>query len=269
LNRSNSTKTQRADGIDQKKGADMNLILLCAGYATRLYPLTKDKPKPLLPINGKPMIEYIIDKVAAYDFIKNAYIITNNKFYGAFCTWQASYSSRVKIEVINDGTESDEDKLGAIGDLAYVIDKTKIEGETFVIAGDNLFDFELDGFFKLFREKKTLAVIGAFDVGDRELAKQFGILGIDRDNKIISFIEKPKDPPSTFASLAMYLFSKEGLHLVNDYIDRGLNKDQPGHYIRWLAETKTIHAVVCRGHWFDIGNFESYEKANKYYSEKS
>ncbi|MBN1493286.1 MAG: nucleotidyltransferase family protein [Candidatus Omnitrophica bacterium] len=247
----------------------MNLILLCAGYATRLYPLTKDKPKPLLPVNGKPIIEYSLEKIAKYQEIQNVYIITNNRFYGLFCEWQKAYAYQHPIEVINDGTESDDDKLGAIGDLAYVIDKKNIESETLVIAGDNLFDFDLDDFFKLYRDKNALAVIGAFDVEDRELAKQYGILDIDENNKIVSFVEKPRDPPSTFASLALYLFSKEGIHLVNDYIDRGLNKDQPGHYIRWLSENKTIYAVVCRGHWFDIGDFDSYEKANKFYSENT
>ncbi|MFC1809310.1 nucleotidyltransferase family protein [Candidatus Omnitrophota bacterium] len=246
----------------------MNVILLCAGYATRLYPLTEDKPKPLLPVNEKPIIEYILEKIEHYDEISNVYIITNNKFYGAFCEWKDSYSSKKNIEVINDGTESDEDKLGAIGDLAFVIDKKRIHEKTLIIAGDNLFDFNLDQFFSLFNEKNALGVIGAFDVKDKELAKQYGILDIDEEGRIVSFVEKPKDPPSTFASLALYLFSKEGIGLVNDYIDRGLNKDQPGHYIRWLSENKVVHGVVCNGHWFDIGDFESYEKANAFYGTK-
>lgn len=245
----------------------MNLILLCAGYATRLYPLTQDKPKPLLPVSGKPIIEYTLEKISKYSEIDNVYIITNNKFYQHFCKWQESYKGSQRVEVINDGTESDDDKLGAIGDLAYVMDKKDIQNETLVIAGDNLFDFDLDEFFELYRAKNAVAVIGAFDVADKELAKQYGILDIDEDNKIVSFVEKPEDPPSTYASLALYMFSEEGVHLVNDYIDRGLNKDQPGHYIRWLAENKTVYALVFRGHWFDVGDFESYEKANKFYSE--
>lgn len=240
----------------------MNLIVLCAGYATRLYPLTKDHPKPLLPIDGRPIIEYILEKFLGKDHFKNIYIITNQKFYSAFQDWSKQYDCSIPIEVVNDHTTSDDDKLGAIGDMAYIIKEKNITGETVVIAGDNLFDFSLDLFFKNARDQGVHAGIAAFDVQDRELAKKYGIVKINDAHRVVSFIEKPADPPSTFASLGVYFFSAEGVSLIAKYLAGGGNPDQPGNYIKWLTDHYSVFGAVFLGTWFDIGDIDSYEKAN-------
>lgn len=247
----------------------MEVIVLCAGYATRLYPLTENCPKPLLPLADKPILDYILEKVVKFKEVSRIHIITNNKFASHFEEWKKKSKLPKPLFVINDGTTSDADKLGAIGDLAFTIQQQKIRTETLVIAGDNLFDFELDGFLKFAKTCGSVALVGACDVGDRELAKKYGILALAKDGKVTSFVEKPKDPPSTFASMAIYYFTPKSVALIDDYLKAGLNKDQPGHYIRWLAETQGIHGYVFKGHWFDIGDIHSYQHADQFYRNRS
>ena len=246
----------------------MNVILLCAGYATRLYPLTEHRPKPLLPVAGKPIIEYIMKACCDAVTVDGFYIVTNDKFADTFEEWKKDCSGTVPIHVINDGTTSDTNKLGAIGDMAFAIEQGRLSGATLVVAGDNLFDFPLQPFFAFTQQCPGEVVVGGYDVGDRELAKRYGILAVDDKGHVTSFVEKPADPPSTFASLGLYYFSEHGRALISEYLAGGGNKDQPGHYIKWLSENYTAYAYVFRGHWFDIGDMQSYEKAQEFYHKK-
>ena len=241
----------------------MKAVLLCAGYATRLYPLTKDKPKPLLPIAGdKSMLEWLLDHLSKVPKVDAVYLVTNDKFAGHFESWAKDKKFPWPLVTVNDKTTSNETRLGAIGDLNYVLTTQKIGAEDLIVlAGDNYFDFDLPFFVAQAEKKRPHGSIAVYDVGDRELAKQYGLVSRAADGKILEFFEKPKDPPTTLASCGIYWLPKETRVLLDRYIAGGHNADQPGHYMSWLAQTDGLYAVPLQGVWLDIGDLQSYEKA--------
>lgn len=243
----------------------MKVIVLCAGYATRLYPLTKDKPKPLLPVAGRPILEWILNRLKEVASIEKIYAVTNHRFAPHFEDWAKKINYPWPVEIVDDQTTSNENRLGAIGDLIYVLKEKKIgEEDLLVIAGDNFFDFELRAFMKNAEVKRPHPVIAIFDVRDRELAKQYGLVKLGEDGHILEFYEKPANPPTTLASCGLYFLPKETRVLLDRYVRSGHNLDQPGHYMRWLAETDSLYAVSLKGQWLDIGDRASYEKANAF-----
>jgi len=239
------------------------VILLCAGYAVRLYPLTKDQPKPLLPIAGRPLLEYILDQVKAVKEVTKVFVVTNHRFAGHFERWAKSVTAPWPLIVVDDQTTSNEHRLGAIGDLCYVLKTQKIgEDDLLVVAGDNLFDFDLCRFVELAKEKAPHAVIATFDVGSKELAAQYGLVKMAKDGKVFEFFEKPKHPPTTLASCGIYWLPRQTTVLLDRYLSSGHNADQPGHYMKWLAQEDSLFAVSLKGRWYDIGDLTSYQKAN-------
>jgi glucose-1-phosphate thymidylyltransferase len=241
----------------------MKVIILCAGYATRLYPLTENQPKPLLPVGGKPILEWILEKVEKIKNVEAVYLVTNQKFSGHFESWAEKKKYPWPVEVVNDRTESNETRLGAIGDLAYVIRTKKLPpDDLLVIAGDNFFDFDLASFTAAGDDKRPHGVIAVYDVGDRELAKRYGLVRTSPAGKIEEFQEKPAQPLTTLASSGIYWLPKEIWGLLDTYISSGHNTDQPGHYMRWLAENSGLYAFPLKGKWLDIGDLASYQKAN-------
>jgi glucose-1-phosphate thymidylyltransferase len=241
----------------------MKAVILCAGYATRLYPLTENQPKPLLPVGGKPILEWILERVAKVRGIDAVYLVSNQKFAGHFTEWARETRHPWRIEVVNDRTTSNETRLGAIGDLAYVIREKKVApDDLLVIAGDNLFDFDLASFVSFGEGKRPHGVIAVYDVGDRELAKHYGLVKTSADGKVQEFQEKPPEPKTTLASSGIYWLPKDIWGLLDTYISSGHNTDQPGHYMRWLAETSGLYAFPLKGKWLDIGDLASYQKAN-------
>jgi len=243
----------------------MKALIMAAGYAVRLYPLTQNQPKPLLPIAGKPIIEYIIEKLEVFQEIDEIYVVTNNKFYPHFLNWNEKYKSNKKIEILNDGTLSPEDRLGAIGDINFTIKNKKINDDLLIIAGDNLFDFGLKELKEYFQNKQL--VICAYDVGDIELSKKYGILSVNGNGKVYSFLEKPAQPPSTLAALGIYLFKKDKLSLIDRYLNEGNNHDAPGFFIQWAYQVEDVYAYVFKGNWYDIGDMISYKKADDFYNK--
>ena len=207
--------------------------MLAAGYATRLYPLTKDRPKPLLEVAGKPMLNYIVEKISEVDEIDKIFLITNAQFFRHFTDWKKSYKGKKDIIIVNDNTLSDADKLGAVGDMQFILEKEKIHDDLLVIAGDNLFEFSLNDFVVYFRKKKG-NVAALYDIKDKELAKRFGVVSIDSNNKLTGFEEKPKNPKTSLIAICCYLFPKQKLFRIKEYLHIGGNKDAPGHYIEWL-----------------------------------
>ncbi len=246
----------------------MKVILLCAGYATRLYPLTKNKPKPLLNVADKPIIEYLLDDIKGIKKVDKIYIVTNNKFADIFEKWKNEFQYPLPIVIINDKTMSNDDRLGAIGDLRYTIQEGQIDDDILVIGGDNLFDLDLGDFSKFAERKKPYASIAVFDVKKKELAKKYGLVDLNKDRQVIDFKEKPEQPTTTLASLALYFYPKETLSLIDEYFDKGNNPDQPGHYAAWLSHKDKVFAYTFDGHWFDVGDFDSLEKANLFYENK-
>ncbi|KKR79111.1 MAG: Nucleotidyl transferase [Candidatus Nomurabacteria bacterium GW2011_GWA2_40_9] len=239
----------------------MDAIILAAGYATRLYPLTENPPKPLLKAAGKAIIEHILGKIAELGGIKKIYIVTNNKFAANFEEWAKNFESDFIVKIINDGTESNEDRLGAIGDMQHVIEKNSIDDDTIVIAGDNLFEFHLNGPMSLFRKKKS-DVIVLYDVKDFELAKHYGVVEV-KGGLLEKFEEKPAHPSSTLVSTGVYLFTRKTASLIKKYLEQGNNPDKSGSFVEWLHKREKVYAYITDKRWYDIGSFEQLEKADR------
>jgi glucose-1-phosphate thymidylyltransferase len=244
----------------------MKALILAAGYATRLYPLTKDKAKPLLPLGGKPIIDYIVQSIETVSCIDCIYVVTNSKFAPSFESWAAERERGIPIKVVDDGTVSDDDKRGAIGDIKFVLEKECVDDDLIVIGGDNLFELDLGAVVSFFKEKGITIV--AYDVEDREAAKRFGIVAVDGSGRVLDFQEKPVEPPSTLAAIAMYLFPRESLGMFQVYADEGNNLDQPGRYIQWLYKRRSVFAYIYKGVWYDIGDLEMYRQADRQIRER-
>jgi glucose-1-phosphate thymidylyltransferase len=247
----------------------MNILILAAGYATRLYPLTLNKAKPLLEVAGKPMLEWVLDNLAPVPDVSTVYIVTNNKFAADFQAWADGYSHRqpeVKFRIINDRSMSDQDKLGAIGDIHLVIREEHLENDDLmVIAGDNLFSESLESFAATARQHE--ATLATYDVGDLEAIKKYNNLTLDPDGKILAFEEKPANPTGTITGIALYYFAKSTIPLFDTYIDEGNNPDQPGRFIQWLYKRMPVYTAPISGTWFDIGSKETLEEANEIFAK--
>lgn len=249
----------------------MKAIILAAGYATRLYPLTIDKPKGLLPIKNKPMIEYIINKIEEIKEIDKIYIVTNNKFDNVFNDWKKSRGNLFtkKIEIVNDNTNSNETRLGGIGDLCLAIDNRKINDDILILNSDNLFDFSLKEFINQFNINKNI-INGTFFLDDFNEVKKHGVVKIDKsNNQIIEFQEKPENPKSNLISIGIYVFPKETINLIKKYFKSGNNNEGPGYLIKYFCEKKdiTVNSFLFKGKLYDIGNLKTYNKINEIWKE--
>jgi glucose-1-phosphate thymidylyltransferase len=247
----------------------MNVLILAAGYATRLYPLTLTKAKPLLEVAGKPMIEWVLDNLAHVPDIDTVYVVTNNKFAADFQEWAGGYEKRQpnrKLKIINDGSTDDSDKLGAIGDISLVLMRENlVSDDLIIVAGDNLFSEPLTDFAA--HARGSDATLATYDVGDLEAIKKYSAITLDADGVITSFEEKPTDPKSTLTGIALYYFSRETLPLFTTYIAAGNNPDQPGRFIQWLYTRKPVKTHQIRGTWFDIGSKETLAEANELFKQ--
>lgn len=244
----------------------MKALVLAAGYGTRLQAIAKDTPKPLLPINGKPMLNFILDELAQINGVSEYVIVTNNKFYGQFVQWQQSQGTlKDKIRIVNDGTNSNEDRLGSVGDMHFVWDSEKEADDWLVVGGDNLFDFDLTAYIAMARAKAPAVTVGAYDIKDISQAHMFGIILMDQAGKIVSFEEKPAKPKSTLVTMCFYYFPKQTLGFIGDFFKESLSSDAAGGYIKWLSEKKEVYGFQFQGTWYDIGSVESYYEAqNKF-----
>tara|TARA_Y100000034_G_scaffold129472_1_gene186004 strand:+ start:140 stop:868 length:729 start_codon:yes stop_codon:yes gene_type:complete len=237
---------------------------LAAGYATRLGELTKNKSKPLLEVANKPIVQHIADKVQQIPDIDEIFVVTNNKFYQDFLDWKNSYESSLKITIVNDNTVSNDDRLGAVGDIHFVIENMKVRDDLLVIAGDNLFGFSLPSFVDYFTERENKSIVAFKDLQDPLKVKgRYGV-GILHGSQVIDFEEKPQEPRSTLAATACYLFSRDDLYLVRE-VAEDLGCDAPGNLVKHLATKSEMHGFVFTDHWFDIGSLDQLEEAGKLY----
>jgi len=246
----------------------MRVIILAAGYATRLYPLTLTQPKPLLPVAGKPMIEHVLDNLASINGLERIYIVTNARFATHFQKWADQYQAtkaRLDFSVVNDGSTDDNNKLGAIGDLHLVLTRERVDDDIIVVAGDNLFSEDLAEFGRFCAAKKT-PVLAVYDVKDLEQVKKYNSINVDQDGRITFFEEKPKSPTSTLTGIALYYYPKSTLPLIRQYISEGNNPDQPGRLVEWLYKRVPVFTWSVPGLWYDIGSKESLEEANRIFS---
>ncbi len=238
----------------------MQCVLLAAGYATRLYPLTENMPKALLKLGDKTILEMVTDKIDEVSDVENIYIVTNEKFYKQFEKWCESYKGPKKVKVINDHTTSNDNRLGAIGDLKYVIDTENINDEILVMASDNIFDFSLCDFVDMYRSKNA-DMICAHTIENKEDLHSMGVVELDGDGKVTSFEEKPKQPESDLGVPPFYLYKRDTLPLIDKYLKEGNNPDAPGHFIPWLIGKNDVYAYVFDAVRIDIGTPESYYDA--------
>jgi len=247
----------------------MNALILAAGYATRLYPLTLNKAKPLLEVGGKPIIEWLLDNLADVPGLGTVYIVTNAKFASDFQNWANAYRGQhpeMTIKIINDGSKSDDDKLGAIGDINLVLMRENLTNEDLlVIAGDNLFQQPLRDFVNA--AKHSAATVAVHNVGNLEAMKKYGTVTVDENGVITNFEEKPEKPKSTLAAVALYYYSREVLPLFTTYLAAGNNPDQPGLFLQWLYTRKPVNTFEIKGRWLDIGSKETLENADKVFAK--
>jgi glucose-1-phosphate thymidylyltransferase len=245
----------------------MKAVVLAAGYATRLYPLTENQPKPLLKVGGKAIIEWILDKVCLIEDIDEIFIVTNDRFYNNFAEWERTISYSKKIKIINDGTLSNEDRLGAVGDINFVLQKENIDDDLLVIAGDNLFGFSLSEFID-FRKNNSKSIVAFRDLQDFDKVKgRFGV-GILEGTKVVDFEEKPMEPRSSLASTACYVFNKEDLRLIGKLLEEG-SADNPGDLVKFLVSNSEVHGFTFTDHWFDVGTHESLREADEAYQNEN
>src|SRR5258706_1256543 len=247
----------------------MKALLLGAGYATRLYPLTRERPKPLLPIGGVSILERICEKLFKVPGLDRIFIVTNHRFAGHYYSWLRDFHGGkppIPIEIFDDLTTSNDDRLGAIGDIDFVIHHAKIDDDLMVIAGDNLFEFSLAEFVKFAKAKGSAVCIK--DLKSKDLASLYGVVKVNKAGKIVDFEEKPPVPESTLIAIGVYYYGKPTLKLLRQYLEEGHKKDAPGDFVAWLHGQIELYAWPVKGEWYDIGDIDSYNKANEQYLKK-
>ena len=246
----------------------MKTVILAAGYGTRLYPLTIDKPKALLEVGGKTILDRLVKKIELIKDNDEIFIVTNEKFTKSFENWVKSVKYSTKISVINDKTISNETRLGAIGDINLALNREKIDDDLLITGSDNLFELDLREFVKFSITKKPSSSMMLFDVKDIKFATKYGICALDENNKIINFEEKPAVPKSTLAATALYFIPKEIVPKIHEYMKTDLSKDAPGNLMKWLAGEDKVFGYVLESAWYDIGDIESLKKADMEFSAK-
>ncbi len=244
----------------------MKAIILAAGYATRLYPLTIDKPKALLPIANKPILDYIVDEIETIEEIDDLIIVSNHKFYPNFEKWCKEKESRLNIIVLNDNTTDDTNKLGAIGDIEYAIEKLNIDDDILVMAGDNIFTFKLKDYYNAYKEKNSDFVL-VKEMDRIEDLRRMANVEITSDGKVVGMVEKPQNPKTNLAAFASYIYKKDTVPLIKKYLQDGNNPDAPGFFPSWLYKHKDVYAYTFTGECYDIGTPESYKEVNDIFSK--
>jgi len=240
----------------------MKCLILAAGYATRLYPLTENFPKPLLKVGEKTILDWLVDDIDTAGLVDEYVVISNHKYAPHFCEWANAKTQ--KITVVDDGTISNETRLGAVKDIQFAIDQLGLDDEMLVIAGDNVLDFSLTRFMAYAREKKTTCVMRYFEAKPEKLRK-CGVALIDQNDLILSLEEKPEEPKSNWCTPPFYYYTKQDARMVKTGIEQGCGTDAPGSYIAWLSALVPVHSMEMPGSRYDIGNLESYRQVQATY----
>lgn len=242
----------------------MKALILAAGYATRLYPLTQDKAKALLPVGGRPIIDYIMDQILTLDTVSEIHVVSNHRFIDQFESWADAYRptmrqrSDVHLVIHDDGSTSEDDRLGAIGDIQFCIEAGSIDDDLLVIAGDNLFTFALRDAYQVFSHYGDDMVLARRMPGADDLSR-YAIAEIDQYGHVISLEEKPASPKTDIAVFATYFYRRDTLPLFREYLDAGQSPDAPGHFPAWLYQRKPVRVYLFDGLCIDIGTRQSYE----------
>ena len=238
----------------------MTSIILAAGYATRMYPLTLNYPKPLLEVGGKKIIDWLIEDLEKSG-VERTVVVSNHKFISQFQAWA---EGRENIIVVDDGAEDNDHRLGAVKDIEFAIEKANIDDDIVVLAGDNVLNFSLSSFIDYGREKKTSCIM-RHEEKDKNKLRKTGVIEINEDELVLNMEEKPKEPKSNWAVPPFYYYTKEDKDLIKEGIASGCGTDAPGSFVSWLVKTRPVHAYRMIGERFDVGSIEGYEKIKKEY----
>jgi len=246
----------------------MKAIILAGGYAKRLWPITRHQPKQLLPVAGKTMIEYPLEKIEIVRLIDESIISINAYFEFNFREWFSKYQVRKKTKIVIEKTYSQDEKLGSVGAIDFLIKKLKIKSSIFIVAGDNLFEFSVRKFYNFYLKTKS-PLLALYDIKDKKKIKgRYGVVELDKDCKIIDFQEKPKKPKTGLVNTGCLMLPRRDLNLIHKYLKEGNSPDALGYFIKWLVKRRNVYGYVFDNPWFDIGSFDAYDEANKYYREQ-
>src|SRR3989338_4679956 len=270
----------------RRKGG-VKALILAAGYGTRLYPLTKKHPKALLAVAGRPILDYIVEKIARVKEISGIVVVTNDKFFPQFQEWakkiedkpagsglasnSQSHKPAARIKILNDGTRSESGRLGAIGDIHFALSKETILEDTLILGGDNLFEDGLSGFMEFAQSKRSKAIVGVYDIarppsagGRQQMARKYGVVKLGPAGKIIDFTEKPRQPQSSLIATCIYYIPKEKLRYFQEYLnDPGNEYDSSGSFISWLSRKEDVYGFIFKKRWYDIGDPQVYQEADR------
>ena len=240
----------------------MKCLVLAAGYATRLYPLTENFPKPLLEVKEKTILDWLIDDIDTIGAVDEYIVISNHKYAHHFSAWAKTKAQ--KITIVDDGTETNETRLGAVKDIQYAIETLGLHDDMLVIAGDNVLDFSLTELIRYAKEKQTSCIMRYYEPDSKRLLKS-GVVTIDENDKVLKMTEKSPTPATHWCCPPFYYYTKKDVALVEKGIANGCGTDAPGSYISWLCEQTTVHAMEMPGKRYDIGDLASYEKVKAEY----
>ena len=244
----------------------MVCILLAAGYATRMYPLTENFPKPLLEIKGKPILDWVVDDLSSGGRIDRYVVISNHKFLPHFQKWvEVKRSQGIPVEILDDGSTDNDNRLGAVKDIEFAIEKLGLSDDLLVLAGDNVMDFSFDSFVAYFEQKQTTCIM-RYRVPGLKGPCKFGVATVDSDGRVLNMVEKPQVPESEWAVPPFYIYRKSDLDLFRKGIESGCKTDAPGSFIEWLCKQTAVHAFEMPGQRFDVGSIEGYEKIRATYT---
>lgn len=242
----------------------MIALVLAAGYATRLYPLTQGFPKPLLPVQGKAVLDWLMDDVERIPAVERTVVVSNHAFVGFFDEWKIAYRPDKPLVVVDDGSTSNANRLGAVKDILFAIDREKLDDDLLVLAGDNVLEFSLRAFTDYFARKQASCIMRHLEP-DKERLRRTGVAVVDRDDRVLSMEEKPAEPKSTWAVPPFYCFRREDLSLLVQAVAEGCPTDAPGSFISWACARMPVYAMRMPGRRFDIGNLESYRMVQHEY----
>jgi len=243
----------------------MKAVILAGGYGTRISAITKGRSKVLMPVAGRPVVEYVVDTVNTVDDVDEIVLVTNDRYYQDFCEWSDGYDHEGRLTVINDHTNSNQDRLGAVGDVIFAVETGQINDDLLVVAGDNICDFDLKAM--RMKAKTSGSTIALYDVGSVEEAKKFSNVEMDKEGRIVKFVEKPEAPEDSLVAVALYMICQQELALLDAYKREGNSLDLLGGFIEWACGRASIYGYRCGGTWWDIGDPAIYAEANEHYSK--
>ena len=240
----------------------MKCLILAAGYATRLYPLTENFPKPLLQVGEKTILDWLIDDIDESGLVDEYIVISNHRFAHHFDAWAAEKTQH--ITVLDDGTETNDTRLGAVKDIQFAIEKLRLDSDLLVIAGDNLLDFSLTSFIRYAVAKGGSCILRYYEPDVQRLRK-CGVVTVDESDRVLRMAEKPQDPESHWCCPPFYYYTREAARMVATGIGAGCGTDAPGSFIAWLCAQLPVYAMEMPGKRYDIGNLQSYEAVQREY----